>query len=269
VDYEDFDLDFARALGYSANSGNERSGRLNLATLPKPPDVELEREREEVLGPSSGGSGPGFRGGDTDDWDDDWRARFNARHRPVPPDVYRAGMLYGIGSIVSLFATMAAMLTIRWVGSGEWRPIQLPEILYANTIVLVLSSFAFQLARIYADDARRFAQYVGATFALGLVFVAGQLMAWRELVSEGVYVASNPGSALFYTMTGAHAVHLLGGIIALAWLVSRARHLRTTGKLGLAAEVVGIYWHFMDGLWVFLMGLLFLGVQGRGFGISL
>jgi cytochrome c oxidase subunit 3 len=239
-----------------------------LATLPKPPDAQLEPE-EEILAPSSGGNGPGFRGGDIDDWGDDWRAGFYARNRPVPPDVYRAGMLYGIGSIVSLFATMTAMLTIRWVASKEWRPIQLPEILYANTIVLVMSSFALQLARIYADDARRFACYVGATFALGLAFVAGQVIAWRQLLSQGVYVASNPGSALFYTMTAAHAVHLLGGIIALLWLVSRTRHLRTTGKLGLAAEVVGIYWHFMDGLWVFLMGLLLLGVQGRGFGISL
>jgi len=229
----------------------------------------VQPETQEELLPSTGGNGPGFRGGGADDWDDDWRARFYAKNRPVPPDVYRAGMFYGIGSIVSLFATMTAMLTIRWVGSREWRPIQLPEILYANTIVIVLSSFALQLARIHADDARRFARYLGATLVLGLAFVAGQLIAWRELLSEGVYVASNPGSALFYTMTAAHAVHLLGGIIALAWLVSRARHLRTTGKLGLAAEVVGIYWHFMDGLWVFLMGLLLLGVQGRGFGISL
>jgi cytochrome c oxidase subunit 3 len=241
---------------------------LNLATLPKSPDVQPEMQ-EEVLAPSTGGSGPGFRGGDVDDWDDDWRARFYARNRPVPPDVYRAGMLYGIGSIVSLFATMAAMLTIRWVGSRWWRPIQLPEILYANTVVLLLSSFALQLARIYADDARRFARYVGATLGLGLAFVAGQVIAWRQLLSQGVYVASNPGSALFYTMTAAHAVHLLGGIVALVWLVARARRLRTSGKLGLAAEVVGIYWHFMDGLWVFLMGLLFLGVQGRGFWISL
>jgi cytochrome c oxidase subunit III len=239
-----------------------------LATLPKPPEVQPEPQ-EEVLAPSTGGNGPGFRGGDIDDGNDDWRARFYARNRPVPPDVYRAGIFYGIASIVSLFATLTAMLTIRWVGSREWRPIQLPEILYANTAILVVSSFALQLARIHADDARRFARYAGATLALGLAFVAGQLIAWRQLLSEGVYVASNPGSALFYTMTAAHAVHLLGGIIALLWLVSRARHLRTTGKLGLAAEVVGIYWHFMDGLWLFLMGLLLLGVQGRGFGISL
>jgi len=239
-----------------------------LATLPKTPDVQPEPQ-EEILVPSTDGNGPGFRGGDVDDWDDDWRARFYARHRPVPPDVYRAGIFYGIASIVSLFATMTAMLTIRWVGSREWRPIPLPEILYANTIVLVLSSFALQLARIHADDARRFARYLSATLVLGLAFVAGQVIAWRQLLARGVYVASNPGSALFYTMTAAHAIHLLGGIVALAWLVLRARHLRATGKLGLAAEVVGIYWHFMDGLWVFLMGLLLLGVQGRGFGISL
>jgi cytochrome c oxidase subunit III len=239
-----------------------------LATLPKPQEVQPEQD-EEVLAPSSGGNGPGFRGGDVDDWDDDWSARNRARQRPVPPDVYRAGMLYGIGSIVSLFATLTAILTIRWVAAKEWRPIQLPEILYANTIILVISSLALQLARAHADDAKRFARYAGATFALGLAFVAGQLIAWRQLVSQGVYVASNPGSAFFYTMTAAHAVHLLGGVIALLWLVLRARHLRTTGKLGLAAEVVGIYWHFMDGLWVFLMGLLFLGVQGRMFWFSL
>lgn len=239
-----------------------------MATLPKAPDVQPEPQ-EEVLPPSTGGNGPGFRGGDVGDGNDDWRARFYARNRPVPPDVYRAGILYAIASIVSLFATLTAMLTIRWVGSREWRPIQLPEILYANTILIVMSSLALQLARIHADDAQRFARYLGATLALGLAFVAGQFIAWRELLSEGVYVASNPGSALFYTMTVAHAIHLLGGIIALVWLVSKARDLRTTGKLGLAAEVVGIYWHFMDGLWVFLMGLLLLGVQGRGFGISL
>jgi cytochrome c oxidase subunit III len=239
-----------------------------LATLPKAPDAQLEPQ-EEILAPSAGGSGPGFRGGDVDDWDDDWRARYYAKNRPVPPDVYRAGMLYGIGSIVSLFATMTAMLTMRWVASREWRPIHLPGILYANTIILVASSFALQWARAWADSAKRFARYAWATLALGLAFVAGQVMAWRELTAQGVYVASNPGSALFYTMTAAHAVHLLGGIIALLWLVARAGHLRTAGKLGLAAEVVGIYWHFMDGLWVFLMGLLFLGVQGRGFGISL
>jgi len=240
-----------------------------LATLPKPPDLQPELKEDEVLAPSTGGSGPGFRGGDVDDWDDDWRARFYARHRPVPPDVYRTGVLYAIVSIVSLFVTLTALLAIRWVASKEWRPIELPKILYANTIVLVVSSLTLQVARVHLDDARRFGRYAGMTLGLGLAFVAGQLFAWRQLVVDGVYVASNPGSALFYTITAAHAVHLLGGILALLWLVSRTRDLRARGKLGLAAEVVGIYWHFMDGLWVYLMGVLFLGVQGHMFGISL
>lgn len=239
-----------------------------MATLPKPQEVQPEPQ-EEILEPSTGGSGPGFRGGDTDDGDDDWRARYYAKNRPVPPDVYRAGMFYGIGSIVSLFATMTAMLTMRWVASPEWRPTQLPEILYANTAILVASSFALQLARIHADNRRRFALCAWTTLALGIAFVGGQIAAWRQLAGQGVYVASNPGSALFYTMTAAHAVHLVGGIVAIMWLVARARALRKDGKLGLAAEVVAIYWHFMDGLWVFLMVLLMLGVQGRGFWVSL
>jgi cytochrome c oxidase subunit III len=238
-----------------------------LATAIKPQEVLPERE-EEVLVPSTGGNGPGRHGAGVGEWDDGSNEPGAAR-RWVPLSVYKTAMIYVIVSIVMLFATLSFLLAVRWVASPLWRPIQLPSILYLNTVVLVASSLALQLARSYVWDAKQFGRYLAATLALGLAFMAGQLIAWWQLVVKGVYVASNPGSFFFYTITAIHAAHLLGGILALSWLAWRGRNLRQAGTADVAADVVALYWHFMDGLWVYLLALLFLGVQGRMFGISL
>ncbi|MCA1591942.1 MAG: cytochrome c oxidase subunit 3, partial [Acidobacteria bacterium] len=101
------------------------------------------------------------------------------------------------------------------------------------------------------------------TLLLGLGFLASQLMAWRQFVAQGLYIASNPHSSFFYVLTGLHGLHLLGGILALCYLIlfawrkqrpqpaeSVRRHVYT--------DMVALYWHFMDALWVFLFLLLFL-----------
>jgi cytochrome c oxidase subunit III len=100
------------------------------------------------------------------------------------------------------------------------------------------------------------------TGILGLAFLGSQLIAWRQLASQGIYVSTHPHSSFFYLLTGAHAVHIAGGLLALTilWLRSRPK----LDKPGLAAtrqataDAVSIYWHFMDGLWIYLFLLLFL-----------
>jgi cytochrome c oxidase subunit 3 len=96
------------------------------------------------------------------------------------------------------------------------------------------------------------------TTVLGLAFLAGQLAAWRLLVAQGIYVATNQGSSFFYIFTAVHGAHLLGGITALIY-VYRRNFERANVSLPTAAEVTSYYWHFMDGLWVFLLALLYLG----------
>ena len=96
------------------------------------------------------------------------------------------------------------------------------------------------------------------TTAFGALFLIGQLVAWRLLVAQGVYMASNPASSFFYIFTGAHGVHLLGGVAALGFVSTRKAGQRGIA-LPTAAEIVSYYWHFMDGLWVFLLALLYLG----------
>jgi cytochrome c oxidase subunit 3 len=100
------------------------------------------------------------------------------------------------------------------------------------------------------------------TVLLGLGFLLAQVFAWRQLAGQGIYVASHPHSSFFYLLTGAHAVHLVGGLLGLTflWLRSR-RHVTESALLAkrkAATDAVSIYWHFMDALWIYLFLLLFL-----------
>jgi cytochrome c oxidase subunit 3 len=181
----------------------------------------------------------------------------------TPLSAYRAGMLFAMTSMVSLFVTLTVALQARWAHPTDWVSIRLPGVLYLNTLVLLISSLTIEVARLSAraEARRRRSIYLGTTLLLGLTFVGGQLVGWKDLVSHGVYLASNPGSLFLYVITGAHGLHLFGGMIALIWVIFRAGSLERSGKTQTAVDVVALYWHFMDGLWVYLLGLLLFRVQ--------
>ncbi len=109
-----------------------------------------------------------------------------------------------------------------------------------------------------AIDFSGFRKLWRATTILGFLFLAGQLLAWLQLVASGIYIASNQATSFFYIFTAAHAVHLLGGVAALLYVATRDFE---KGKISrnTAVEIASYYWHFMDGLWVFLLLLLYLG----------
>ena len=160
--------------------------------------------------------------------------------------------------IVMLFAAFTSALVVRKGMSFDWVPVRLPGILWLNTFVLLVSSAALEFSRrsLRARAAKGFMCWLAAALVLGLGFLAGQLIAWRELAARGIYLASNPGSSFFYVLTAAHGFHLLGGVVALAYVVLRARPI----ALGLArrtpVDVTAIYWHFMDALWIYVFFVL-------------
>jgi cytochrome c oxidase subunit III len=125
-------------------------------------------------------------------------------------------------------------------------------------LILIASSFTLARAhnRSTAKDEDGFRHWWATTTVLGILFVAGQILAWRQLAAQGIFLATNPSSSFFYVFTAAHGVHLLGGILALLYVQFRVTRRVTRGT---AIEVVSMYWHFMDGLWVFLFLLLYLG----------
>jgi cytochrome c oxidase subunit 3 len=211
-------------------------------------------------GGGNGGRGTGGRrpGGDDD------RSRY-----PVPDHRYRIGMWVGLASIMMLFTALSSAYIVRSRVStaNDWQPIAIPHMLWLSTSLILLSSATFEAARkfIKRGEDSGYRLWLIATVLLGFGFLATQLLAWRDLVAQGIYVATNPHSSFFYVLTGVHGLHLLGGILMLAILLLKAwrrggsdssssvRARRTT-----SSDAVAIYWHFMDGLWIYLFLLLFL-----------
>jgi cytochrome c oxidase subunit 3 len=203
-------------------------------------------------GPGGGGPGGGGPGGGGEE-----PQRFKA-------DRYRIGVLVGIASILMMFTALASALIVRsgLHTSVDWRGGQMPGFVYVSTGLILLSSLTFMRAKasLRHSEEAGYRLWLTVTLLLGLGFLAAQVLAWRQLVAAGVYLASNPHSAFFYVLTGLHAIHLVGGILALAylhWFVRRAEGAEGELKRRALTDVVGIYWHFMDVLWVFLFLLLF------------
>ncbi len=207
-------------------------------------------------GPRAGGNGarrkPGGNNGD------------GARHDGEPQN-YRIGMWLTVGSIAMLFTALTSAYVMRAGGRG-WDDLQLPGLLWVSTALIVASSVTIEVARraLRRDEDATYRNWLMVSLFLGFGFLATQLFAWRQLAGQGIYLASNPHSSFFYLLTGLHGLHLLGGIVGLSFLLWRAsRVMRDTNKQATlkrraAADAVGIYWHFMDGLWVYLFALLFL-----------
>ena len=157
-----------------------------------------------------------------------------------------------------LFAAFTSALVVRKGMSLDWVSIALPRILWVNTGVLILSSITLDLSKrsLARGAAENFTRWLSATVVLGLGFLCGQYVAWRELASRGVYLATNPSSSFFYLLTAAHGLHLLGGVTALAYVVFRAGRMARGRSQRTPLDVTAIYWHFMDALWIYLFFLL-------------
>ena len=163
----------------------------------------------------------------------------------------RSGIWVGIFAIIMSFAALTSALLVRQ-GSGEWSHIVIPSILYANTATLLLSSFTMEMSRRALARSAGVSAWIGITLLLGLSFVAGQYLAWRHLAAQGLYLATNPNSSFLYVFTGMHALHLLGGIAVLVYLLGRVIGGHTCIRHHLL-DNTAVYWHFMGGLWLYLL----------------
>jgi cytochrome c oxidase subunit 3 len=200
-------------------------------------------------GDSSGDGGDGGDGGGGD----------SSGATGVPQRAYITGMFIALAGILMFFmAFVSAYIVRKDMPNSAWIPLQVPRILWLNTLVLIASSLTLGRAhnRFTAKDEEGFRHWWATTTFLGILFVVGQIIAWRQLAAQGIFLATNPSSSFFYVFTGAHGLHLLGGILALLYVQFRATRKVARGT---AIEVVSMYWHFMDGLWVFLFLLLYLG----------
>ena len=186
--------------------------------------------------------------------------RVTLDYSPPPSSTGIWVVLFGI---TMMFAAFTSALIVRKGSSLDWQTFTLPSILYFNTLVLLASSITLEVSR------RRVAAFMGGlksqvenparwlyvTLFLGLLFVAGQYVAWSQLSAEGLYLATNPSSSFFYVLTATHALHVLGGLGGVIYVI---RKLSKSALRRSALVATARYWHFMDVLWLYLLFLLWM-----------
>lgn len=139
---------------------------------------------------------------------------------------------------------------------ADWFPVKEPGILWFNTALLVLASFAMQKARTAAGSGASPRNAMLLSGLLALAFLAGQLAAWKILADQGVYSMASPAYAFFLLLTAMHGLHLLGGLYVLARAVLRSQRGAEPVDLEPTIELCALYWHFLLLLWVVLFVLM-------------
>jgi cytochrome c oxidase subunit III len=214
----------------------------------EPPRIEQQRQPHRVMD-SGGGRGNLIPP----------EGKLRAVQYAPPPA--STGIWVGLAAISMTFAALTSALIVRKGGAADWRHFTIPSILYFNTILLIASSVTLEIARRRVagvmtnvkGNTSSSARWLHITLGLGLLFVLGQYIAWRQLGAQGVYLATNPASSFFYVLTVAHVLHVLGGLGGLV------RVVRKFGNFSLrrsTLDATARYWHFMDALWVYLLLLM-------------
>src|SRR4051812_33632656 len=229
------------------------------ATL-TPPAKETE--------PHHGGRGPteppkvGFGG-------DDWKNNPPGRRGPHERlKRFRVGVLLALISVFTVFIGLTSAYVVRQGGGKldtttgtfvrDWKPMVVPRILWLNTALLLLSSFTIEFARrqvfrepqvteewlgMGTPTRRASLPWLGITLLLGFGFLAGQYAAWRQLNDAGIFLSTGPSSSFFFILTGAHAVHLLVGLVVLMWAAVASVLSRSLESRQIATDFGAWYWH--------------------------
>jgi cytochrome c oxidase subunit III len=163
-------------------------------------------------------------------------------------------------SMVMMFAGLTSGYIVRQA-EGNWFVFELPPVFYLSTVFIIASSVSLHWAflSVKKNNFKGLRTGLIITLGLGLAFTFTQLTAWSELVNMGVFFTGNPSGSFLYVLTGMHLLHLFGGIIYLMVITTRSIQNRYNSTNMLPVELCAIYWHFLDGLWVYLfIFLLFI-----------
>ena len=191
---------------------------------------------------------PGGGGGGDD------RGR-NHRHNKHNASI--TGILVLMCASIMTFAALVSAMMVRRGLSNDWHKLPLPQILYWNTGILVLSSVALDVARRQLKRNKRqlFNWLWTAGTLMGAWFLIGQIIAWRQLASRGFFLQGNPSSAFFYVLTWAHAALVVGALFAVSYVEFRALRFELGLNRRTWVDVSALFWHFLDVLWLGIMGL--------------
>ena len=249
------------------------------ATFTRHP-VEIERKDTGIGGKPPLDRRPTGGGGDGDNWENRPSGRRGPRELLSR---YRLGVIFALAGDLMFFVAIVSAFFVRQSAGhfdarenyiSDWRPLAVPPILWLNTAALLLSSVTVEMARrqlfreidvmeewlgLGRPAVKRAAPWLIATVILGVVFLVGQWIAWKQLVLAGFsFNSPDPSSHFFYLITGTHGLHLVLGILALAGALVGLFTLRRIELRQIVVDCTAWYWHTMGLFWIFLFALLVL-----------
>lgn len=183
---------------------------------------------------------------------------------PEPTNKSKILMWFLLSVVIMTFGGLiGAYVVLATNGAAEWKPFaNLPIQVWFSTIIILASSVTYHIARssLLKNQDQRAKKFFLTTTVLGGLFISSQLIVWLTLINRGLYMTGNPYAGFFYILTAVHAVHVLGGIFSLGYILLRtwnkANSEREIEKRKNDATAIGWYWHTMDGLWLVLLFLL-------------
>jgi cytochrome c oxidase subunit 3 len=249
----------------------------------RPIGAELPLTREAEIIPRLGGGGSnlpnppeGFGGDGAGGPEESGLPNYQERLKRC-----RLGLGLSMLSVTMLFVALSSAYLLRrhtmmrdadGVMVSDWQHLMLPQLLLINTFILLISSFTLEIARRQLKkstllaplesipgirpEPQRSLPWLAITLVLGVGFLAGQAFAWHSLQLQGIYLSGNPSHAFFYILTGAHAIHLMVGILALLYAALAHWLAHSLETRCLVVDVTAWYWHFMALLWLYIYALL-------------
>ncbi|MEO6232903.1 MAG: heme-copper oxidase subunit III [Ferruginibacter sp.] len=165
----------------------------------------------------------------------------------------------GIASIIMMFAGLTSAYIVKR-NQANWTSFKLPEMFWYSTAVIIISSLTLYLAQ-NAFKQREMSKYrslVVATLLLGMLFIALQVIGFNQLWENGITLTKNVSFSFLYVIVGLHALHVVGGLIALIILFLKAFSNKVRNYNIVPIEVISTYWHFVDVLWIYLLIFLIM-----------
>jgi cytochrome c oxidase subunit 3 len=169
----------------------------------------------------------------------------------------RTALTLFLAIVTVLFFLMSVAYNMR-MGMADWQALNEPQLLWFNTVLLLLASAAYEWTKAVGRKGNAERQKIGLYLAGGLTlaFLIGQYAAWQQMLGQGLFARTNPSHAFFYMITAIHGAHLLGGLIAWSRAVGRMRQGEGVEKVADSVGLCAMYWHFLALVWIVMFALL-------------
>ncbi len=179
--------------------------------------------------------------------------------KPLAMHPKKFAMWLFLASVLMLFMALTSAYIVRQA-EGNWVYFELPSLFYSTSVIIVASSITMQLAYWAAkkDNLERVKLMVVFTTILGVAFLIGQYLGWKDLVSNRIFLVGNPSGSFVYIITGLHAIHLISAVVFLFIVLNSTFKFKIHSKNMAQMEMCTTYWHFLGGLWLYLFVFLIL-----------